>query len=97
MKTELQEIEKSIADLENEESETPAKEAKRAEAVKELEKAKEKAENAQRKLERATLDDNAKSMRLENVRKAKDEADKELAKKLAESQQKRQRFGKCED
>ena len=59
-----------------------------AKRVEEEKKAKEKAENAQRKLERATLDDNAKSMRLENVRKAKDEADKELAKKLAESQQK---------
>lgn len=88
VKTELQEIEKRIADLEKEVSETPAKEAKRTEAVKELEKAKEKAEDAQRKLEHATLDDNAKTRRLENARKAKAEADKELAKKLAESQQK---------
>ena len=34
------------------------------------------------------VDDKAKSLRLEKARKAKDEADKELAKKLAESQQK---------
>ena len=88
VKTELQVIEKRIADLENDVSETPAKEAKRTEAIKELEKAKEKAEDAQRKLERATLDDKAKSLRLEKAREAKDEADKELANKLVESQQK---------
>lgn len=88
VKIELQEIEKRIAYLEKEVSETPAKEAKLAEAVKELEKAKENAEDAKRKLERTTLNDNAKTLRLEKARKAKEEADKELAKKLAESQQK---------
>ncbi len=60
-------------------------------------KAKEKAEDAKRKLERATLNDNTKTPRLEKAHKAKEEADKELAKKLAEESAKRQRLGKCED